>query len=91
MAGRDRSEKAHHDSETTKREERVLSSGASGSTKHNPSTRQATAEAGESVVKHPKHAPEVDAQSAAVSLGIAESAQRDAGVAIPDSPYQKRG
>lgn len=91
MAGRKRSEKEHHDSEETKREQRIESSGAGGSKPHNPSTRQATAEAGESVVKHPGHSPEVDEISASKSLGIDQSAQRDKGVSIPDSPYQKRG
>lgn len=91
MAGRKRSEKEHHDSEETKREERVASSGETGSKPHNPSSREATAQAGESVVKHPHHPPEVDEVSASKSLGIDESAQRDKGVSIPDSPYQKRG
>jgi hypothetical protein len=91
MNGRNRSEKAHHDSETSKREERVATSGESGSKRHNPSSRQATVEAGEDVVKHPHKAPAVDEVSASVSLGIAESAQRDLGMSIPDTPYQKRG
>ncbi len=90
MAGRKRSEE-HHDSEETKREERVESSGESGSKPHNPSSRQATEAAGEPVVKHPHHAVEVDEESASKSLGIDMSAQRDKGVSIPDSPYQKRG
>ena len=91
MAGRKRSQKEHHASEETKREERVESSGAKGSKPHNPSSREATAEAGESIVKHPQHAPEVDEMSASTSLGIDESAQRDKGISIPDSPYRKRG
>ncbi len=91
MAGRKRSEKEHHDSEETKREERVESSGSAGSKPHNASSRQATAEAGHDVVKHPHGAPEVDEVSASKSFGIDQSAQRDKGVSIPDSPYQKRG
>ena len=91
MAGRKRSEKEHHDSEETKREERVESSGAAGSKPHNASSRQATAEAGEDVVKHPHLKPEVDEISALKAFGIDQSAQRDKGVSIPDSPYQKRG
>ncbi len=91
MAGRKRSEKEHHSSEETKREERIESSGTSGSKPHNPSSRQATAEAGEAVIKHPQQVPEVDEISAAKSFGIDQSAQRDKGVSIPDSPYQKRG
>ncbi len=90
MAGRNRSQE-HHSSEETKREERVESSGANGSKPHNPSSRQATEDAGEPVVKHPHHAPEVDEISASKSLGIDQSAQRDKGISIPDSPYQKRG
>lgn len=90
MAGRKRSEKEHHSAQETKRDERVESSGQSGSKPHNPSSRQATAAAGEAVVK-PHTAPEVDEISASKSLGIDESAQRDRGVSIPDSPYQKRG
>lgn len=90
MAGRNRSHE-QHDSEETKREERVESSGASGSKPHNPSSRQATEAAGEPVVKKPHHEPEVDELSASKSLGIAESAERDKGVSIPDSPYRKRG
>jgi hypothetical protein len=91
MAGRKRSEKEHHSSEETKREQRVASSGTEGSKPHNPSSRQATVEAGEAVVKQPHKPPEVDELSASKSLGIDQSAQRDKGVSIPDSPYQKRG
>ncbi len=84
-------DKSYQQRTPTKRDERIDSSGAQGSKKHNPSSRQATAAAGESVIKDTHHAEDVDAVSADQSLGISESRQRDQGISIPDTPYQKKG
>jgi hypothetical protein len=84
-------DKSYQQRNPTKRAERVESSGTQGSKKHNPSSRQATTAAGESVIKETQHAEVVDAVSADQSLGIAESRQRDQGISIPDTPYKEKG